>query len=61
MAWLKRQPEVGAVVPLAQNYSIISVDAKGGKVELPFIFYAVDPATYAATFHNVKMRGRAIS
>jgi putative ABC transport system permease protein len=55
VTWLKQQPEVSAVVPLAQNYSIISVDTKGGKVELPFIFYAVDPATYAATFHNVKM------
>jgi putative ABC transport system permease protein len=54
-AWLGTQAEVEAFVPLAQNYSIISVDSKSGKVELPFIFYAVDPGAYARTFSNVKM------
>jgi putative ABC transport system permease protein len=56
VTWLAAQPEVETYVPLAQNYSIISVEGKSGKVELPFIFYAVDPVPYEATFSNVKMR-----
>lgn len=56
VTWLAAQPEVETYVPLAQNYSIISVEGKSGKVELPFIFYAVDPASYEKTFANVKMR-----
>jgi putative ABC transport system permease protein len=53
--YLAAQPEVEEHVALAQNYSIISVQSKGAKVELPFIFYAVEPAAYARTFSNVKM------
>lgn len=53
--YLAAQPEVEVSVPLAQNYGLISVEANGGKVEMPFIFYAVDPAPYARTFPNVKM------
>jgi hypothetical protein len=56
VTWLAAQPEVETYVPFAQNYSIISVEGKSGKVELPFIFYAVDPASYEKTFANVKMR-----
>ena len=51
----RKAARVDAFVPLAQNYSIISADSKAGKVELPFIFYAVNPAAYARTFSNVKM------
>ena len=54
-AFLSAQAEVEAVVPFAQNYSLISVPAKTGTIDLPFIFYAVDPGTYAQTFRNVKM------
>ena len=53
--FLAAQPEVETFVPFAQNYSIISVEAKGGKVEMPFIFYAVDPSAYAKTFQNARM------
>jgi len=53
--FLSAQPEVETWVPFAQNYSIISVEKDGGKVELPFIFYAVDPAPYAKTFTNAEM------
>ena len=53
--FLAAQPEVETWVPFAQNYSIISVEGQGGKVEMPFIFYAVDPAPYARTFPNVKL------
>ena len=56
VTWLAAQPEVETYVPFAQNYSIISVEGKSGKVELPFIFYAVDPAPYEKTFSNVKIR-----
>ena len=54
-AWLSAQPEVEAVVPFAQNYSLISVTAKEGTVDLPFIYYAVEPSSYARTFQNVRM------
>jgi len=55
MAWLSAQPEVEAAVPFAQNYSLLSVPAKAGTADLPFIYYAVDPPSYARTFHNVRM------
>jgi len=54
-AWLTAQPEVEAVVPFAQNYSLISAPAKSGTIDLPFIYYAVDPVSYGRTFHNVRM------
>jgi putative ABC transport system permease protein len=53
--FLSAQPEVETWVPFAQNYSIVSVEKDGSKVELPFIFYAVDPAAYAKTFPNARM------
>ena len=54
-AFLQAQPEVEAVVPFAQNYSLISVPTAGGTVDLPFIYYAVDPGPYSRTFRNVKV------
>ena len=53
--FLSAQPEVETWVPFAQNYSIISVEKDGGKVEMPFVFYAVEPAAYARTFPNSEM------
>ena len=53
--FLSAQPEVETWVPFAQNYSIVSVEKDGAKVEVPFIFYAVDPAAYAKTFTNAEM------
>jgi putative ABC transport system permease protein len=53
--FLSAQPEVETWVPFAQNYSIVSVEKDGAKVEVPFIFYAVDPAPYARTFANAEM------
>jgi putative ABC transport system permease protein len=55
MSLLSSQPEVEAVVPLAQNYSIIQVQGKAGSVELPFIFYAIQPESYEKAFRNVKL------
>ncbi len=55
IGFLDAQPGVEAVVPLAQNYSILSVDGAAGKVELPFIFYAIQPEVYEKTFRNAKI------
>lgn len=53
--FLAAQSEVETWVPFAQNYSIISVEKDGGKVEMPFVFYAVEPVAYARTFTNTEM------
>jgi putative ABC transport system permease protein len=37
----------------AQNYGIIEVERKGAKLDLPFIFYAVDPVSWQKVFPNV--------
>jgi ABC-type lipoprotein release transport system permease subunit len=54
-AFLAAQPEVEGVVSFAQNYCLLSVPAKAGTIDLPFIFYAVDPEPYSRAFHNVTM------
>jgi hypothetical protein len=40
----------------AQNYGIVQVDRDGKKIELPFIFYAVQPEPYRSVFSNIKIR-----
>jgi putative ABC transport system permease protein len=55
-AFLDGMPEVEAYVPYAQNYALIQVDRDGKKIDLPFIFYAVDPPKYRAMFKNAQMR-----
>jgi putative ABC transport system permease protein len=37
----------------AQNYGIIEVNTGGAKIDLPFIFYAVDPESWKRVFPNV--------
>jgi ABC-type lipoprotein release transport system permease subunit len=54
-AFLRAQPEVEACVPFAQNYSLLSVSTKTGTIDVPFIFYAADPAAYFRTFENVRV------
>jgi ABC-type lipoprotein release transport system permease subunit len=49
-AALRSTPEVEAYAPYAQNYGIIQAQRRGRKVDLPFIFYAVDPEKYRAVF-----------
>jgi ABC-type lipoprotein release transport system permease subunit len=49
-------PGVEAVVPFAQNYAVIQVQKNGKPVELPFIFYAIEPASYRRIFRNAEMR-----
>ncbi len=54
-SFLSGLPEVETVVPYAQNYGLIEVDHRGTKIDLPFIFYAVDPAPYRRVFRNAEM------
>ncbi len=49
-AALAALPEVEAWAPYAQNYGIIQTDRDGDMVDLPFIFYAVEPEKYRAVF-----------
>lgn len=53
--YLRSMPDVAAFAPYAQNYAIIEVERNGTKVDLPFIFYAVDPAGYREVFANAGM------
>jgi putative ABC transport system permease protein len=53
--YLAGLPEVETVVPFAQNYSVISVEGPKGKIEMPFIFYAIPPASYGKAFANARM------
>jgi putative ABC transport system permease protein len=55
---LSAMPEVEAFAPYAQNYGIIQVDRAGRKVDLPFIFYAVEPDRYMSVFRSVAASGR---
>ena len=52
-AALGSMPEVEAYAPYAQNYGLIQVERGGKKVDLPFIFYAVEPAKYLAVFASM--------
>lgn len=49
-AALASMSEVAAYAPYAQNYGLIQAERSGKKVDLPFIFYAVEPAKYASVF-----------
>ncbi|MFA6506317.1 MAG: FtsX-like permease family protein [Treponemataceae bacterium] len=48
-------PEIEAYAFYAQNYGIVQVERNGKKLDLPFIFYAVEPKPYQAVFSNVKV------
>ncbi len=52
-AALKAMPEVQAFAPYAQNYGLIQAERGGKKIDLPFIFYAVEPASYVGVFGMV--------
>lgn len=47
--------EVESYAMYSQNYGLIQVERAGKKLDLPFIFYAVEPAPYRSVFSNVKM------
>lgn len=53
--WLATRTEVTDFVGIAQNYGLISVEKDGKKLDLSFLFYAVDPVRYDQTFHNLEV------
>lgn len=52
---LQELPQVVAITPYAQNYGLVQADKDGKKIDLPFIFYAVDPASYGKVFENIQV------
>jgi putative ABC transport system permease protein len=54
--WLAQNPLVDQYVAIAQNYGLMSVEKHGRKVDVPFIFYAVDPIHYRKTFPTITMK-----
>jgi putative ABC transport system permease protein len=57
--WLDSSPYVRNHVAIAQNFGLLSVEKKGGKYEVPFIFYAVDPVKYRRMFPNIEVKSGA--
>lgn len=55
LAWLAKDPRVADFAGVAQNYGLISVERGGVKQDIPFTFYAVDPARYQSTFDNLEV------
>ncbi|MBN1309688.1 MAG: ABC transporter permease [Chitinispirillaceae bacterium] len=53
--WLAGHSMVESHVAIAQNYGLLSIEKRGKKYEVPFIFYAVDPKQYRAMFPNIDM------
>jgi putative ABC transport system permease protein len=47
-------PEIAAYAPYAQNYGVVQATRDGRKVDLPIIYYAIDPASYAKVFGAIK-------
>ncbi len=47
---------VDAFTFYAQNYAILEAERNGRKVDLPFIFYAIEPESFRRVFDNVKMK-----
>lgn len=54
-AWLDTNPLVNSYVSIAQNYGLLSIVKNDKKTEVPFIFYAVNPARYKTTFPNISV------
>ena len=54
-ALLDANDQVESYAMYSQNYGLIQVERSGKKFDLPFIFYAVEPAPYRNVFSNVKM------
>ncbi len=55
-AALKAIPDVEAFAFYAQNYGLIQIERNGKKMDLPFIFYAVEPGSYQKVFSNVSVK-----
>ncbi|MBL8965866.1 MAG: ABC transporter permease [Spirochaetaceae bacterium] len=48
-------PDVESWTAYAQNYGLIQVEREGRKLDLPFIFYAVEPSSFGKVFENVSL------
>lgn len=46
---------IEARVPYSQNYGIVQVERDGKKIDLPLIFYSVEPEAYRTLFRNAVM------
>lgn len=55
-AALAAHPGVEAYAFYAQNYGIVQVERDGKKLDLPFIFYAVESEPYRAVFSNMEIQ-----
>lgn len=53
---LKAHPGVAAYAFYAQNYGLLQVEREGKKIDLPFIFYAVEPGPYRSVFSNMEIQ-----
>ncbi len=53
---LASHPLVESYAFYSQNYGLIQADRDGKKIDLPFIFYAVEPGPYRAVFSNLEVR-----
>ncbi|HEQ72107.1 MAG TPA: FtsX-like permease family protein [Spirochaetia bacterium] len=51
--WLMNEATVADWVPIAQNYSLITVEREENRIDVPLIYYAIDPARYQAAFDNL--------
>jgi len=54
--YLGSLPEVESFASYAQNYAAIQVERDGKKLDLPFIFYAINPKGYTSVFRNAEMK-----
>ncbi len=54
-ALLDGNDQVASYAMYSQNYGLIQVERDGKKLDLPFIFYAVEPKPYQSVFSNLKM------
>jgi ABC-type lipoprotein release transport system permease subunit len=54
-AWLSAHRLVESHVAIAQNFGLLSVGKNGKTIDVPFFFYAVDPARYRAVFPTITM------
>jgi putative ABC transport system permease protein len=54
-AALDSMEEIQDYAAYAQNYGLIQAEREGKKIDLPFIFYAVQPGPYRRVFSNVEV------
>jgi putative ABC transport system permease protein len=53
---LKNMEGVSGWTFYAQNYGLVEVERDGKKLDIPFIFYAVQPDSYSKVFSNTRVK-----